>query len=223
MSLARKLMAAAGGGIQYIGSVTKVANSEGDWDTVPEALDVLSIAETGDLVVIAFSFDSGADATWFWGNEGMSFTAVWNNTGATNPGAYVGYRFVQAGDEDPYVSGVSTNSWGGLTIVASVFRGVSSYENDNNANGASGMPDPPNLTAAGNLWIATGHLDDDAVTNWGAPTNYTLAAYAASPAGDDNRSSTAIAYRIESLASDNPSAFSGSGTDTWNAITLAFS
>lgn len=207
-----------GGVVEYIGSVTKAGNDGRSWDTSGEALDVLSIAQTGDLVVIAFSFAIDADSTWSW--VGMDFTSVYDVTSATNPGAYVGRRIVQAGDSNPYVSGVSGN-WGSLSIVASVFRGVTNYENRSTSVGFTGLPNPPSLTANGKLWIATGHLDDDAVTNWTAPTNYTLADYAVGTG--ENRSSTVVAYRIESLSSDNPDAFGGSGTDNWRAVTLAFS
>jgi hypothetical protein len=126
---------------------------------------------------------------------------------------------VQSGDTNPYVSGTGEN-WEELSVVASVFRNASSFSGGATAAGFSGMPNPPSLTATGNLYVATGHLDDDLVTNWTAPANYTLAAFETS--GTISGSSTAIAYRIASLTTDNPAAFGGSGSDEWRATTSAY-
>ena len=219
--LRQKLLGAnAGNTVQYIGSVTKTASDEAGWDSSGEALNVLSIAQTGDLVVIAFSFSSEPDSAWNW--QGMSFTAISNQTGAANPGAYVGYRFIQSGDTNPYVSGVLENGWRGLSIVASVFRNVNGYVAAASASldTSSGDPDPPSLTATGILGVLTGHIDDDYVTDWGAPSGYTLASSAAIIGF--SVSSTVIAYRSGSFTSQDPAAFTGSGSDSWRATTIAF-
>jgi hypothetical protein len=208
--------------VQYIGSVTKAVNDANGWDTAGEALDVLSIAQTGDLVVIAFSFDEAADNTWSW--NGMVFNAVRNATGATFPGSYIGYAFVQPGDANPYVTGVTSGSWDGLSIVASVFRNVSSLVGARGSGGAPGMPDPLPLNISptvGRLWVIAASLDDDPITDWGAPTNYTLAAYKEINTGTF-ATSTAIAYRIANLTNDDPGAFSGSGNDDWAVALMAY-
>jgi hypothetical protein len=206
--------------IQYIGSVTKSAVNSGQWDTAGEALNVLNVAQPGDLVVIAFTFDSNFTLSWSW--SGMSFTAIYNQTGTGSPGSYTGYRFIQSGDANPYISGTEAGDWENLSIVASVFRNVSSFVNSSSASGSTGMPNPPSLTAAGNLWVATGHIDDDVVTNWTAPSSYTLAASATNGTAEV-ASSTAIAYRIATLSTNDPAAFGGSGSDSWRAATIAFS
>jgi len=207
------------GPVEYIGSVTKSADDAQNWDAAEESLDILSIAETGDLVVIAFSFDGPADGTFSW--NGMPFTPIYSQTSATTPGRYVGFRRVQADDENPFVSDVTAGTWADLSIVASVFRNAFSLSGNEIATSTTGMPNPPALTANGRLWVITGHLDDDVVTDWVAPANYTLADYEVN--GSSNAaSSTAIAYRIEDLTSDDPEAFTGSGDDTWAATTLAF-
>lgn len=208
----------ASGGIEYIGSVTKSAADENGWDSSGEALDVLSIARDGDLVVIAFSFDSSSDSTWSW--VGMTFSAIDDRTGSTNPGSYVGYRFIQPGDSNPYVSGVTSGSWDDLSIVAAVFRGVSSISSSASATSSTNVPNPPLLTAAGLLWIATGHIGQY-VSITGAPTNYSIAGSIRS--GDVvNGSSTAIAYRIATLSSDNPGNFTVSFSGPWAATTSAY-
>lgn len=209
----------AAAGLSFVGSVTKNAADEGDWDTPAEALDVLSVASTGDLVVIAFSFDSDSDSSWSW--NGMTFTELFDDTGAVSPGAFVGYRFVEAGDANPYVTGVSTGRWDGLSIVASVFSSVGAFVGTADDADNTGNPNPPALTASGDLWVITGHLDDDAVTDWAAPANYTLAGSEIGE-GSGGDSSTVIAYRIETLSSDNPAGFTSSGDDRWAATTSAF-
>lgn len=209
---------ASGSNIAYIGSVTKTAADESGWDQSAEALNVLSIAQTGDLVVIAFSLAASGNISWSW--AGMSFTSTFNRTDTTNPGTYVGYRFIQSGDSNPYVTGLNSGDWAGLSIVASVFRNVNGYVSVQNSSGATGLPDPPSLTATGKLGVITGHIDNDAVTNWGAPSGYTLASSTSITGG--NQSSTVIAYQIGSFTSQTPAAFTGTGTDAWRATTMAF-
>jgi hypothetical protein len=213
-----RLFLSSGGAPEYIGSVTAEYGRGDKWDA-DEPLDVLSIAQTGDLVVIAFSFEDSAESIWSW--VGMNFTQILNATNNENPGAYVGYRFVQSGDANPYVSGVGEN-WDELSVVASVFRGVSSFSSGSSSNDSSGMPDPPSLTTTGALWVITGHVIGSLITNWGAPANYTLADFQNSGVGAEDYSSTAIAYRIETLSSDNPGAFTGSGNGQWRATTSAY-
>ena len=208
--------------IEYVGSVTKSFERLGweGWVTVGEAPDVLSVAQTGDLVVIAFTFDNVPSATWSW--AGMSFSEILNQTGSTNPGAYVGYHVVQSGDTNPYIVPVGSNSWDYLTVVVSVFRGVNNLVDTASNSAASGLPDPPSLTANGGLWVITGHMDDADVTDWVAPANYTIAASSAFNGGFFNGSSTVIAYRIDLLSSDDPAIFTGTGSDDNRATTSAF-
>lgn len=208
----------------YIGSVTKSGDPQtvGDWDSAGEALDVLSVAQTGDLVVIAFTFRSNGDPGFTW--AGMSFTAVLDATDAVNPGAYVGYRFVEAGDANPYVTGLSTTRWDDLSVVASVFRGITTYRNGSSSSGVSGLPNPPSVTnfdPPRALRVITGHVDDDLVTDFGAPANYTLADSAASGIAG-SASSTVVAYRFVDTTNDNPDAFTGTGSDEWRATHLLF-
>jgi hypothetical protein len=213
------LRATSGANIEYIGSVTKSAKSSSDWDSSGDALDVLSIAQTGDLVVIAFTFEGERESGWDW--QGMVFTDVLDETGTSSFGrSYAGYHFVELGDTNPYVS--KSGVWDGLSIVASVFRNVSSFvagvvgEIDQ-----SGLPDPFQLTANGNCWVVTGHSPTISVTDWGAPSNYTLADFETYDSVSD-KSSTVIAYRIEPLTFDDPSPFTGTGSSNWRATTMAF-
>jgi hypothetical protein len=203
--------------IEYIGSVTKTASNAQGWDTSGESLDVISVAQTGDLVVIAFTFNGSGDFTWSW--NGMTFSAIDDDTGRNICGSYVGYRFVQSGDSNPYVTGVSIGGWPNLSIVASVFRGAGSFVSSSSDRGSSGMPNAPLLTSNGALWVATGHIEDS-VTDWSAPSGYELASF--SNLASLNPSSTAIAYKVANLSSDNPNVFGGSGSADWAANTSAY-
>jgi|DEB0MinimDraft_10_1074344.scaffolds.fasta_scaffold05798_4 hypothetical protein len=204
-----------GSGIQHLGSVTKSGADVGVWNSSAEALDVLSIASPGDLVVIAFSFSRGGrNVRW----EGMSFSNIYNQSSQSDPGWFVGYRFVQAGDANPW-NDHDDEYWEGLSVVASVFRGVSSFVNSAVAFANIGMPNPPSLTASGGLWIATGHLDDDPVTMT-APVGWELSG--AEDRSGSQSSSTAIAYKIAEQTSDDPGGFGGGGNDVWRAVTAVF-
>jgi len=212
--------------VEYVGSVTKTANSSSGWDTPAEALDVLGVASEGDLVVIAFSFEDGDDSSWSW--VGMSFTPIFDGTGVKDPGYYVGYKVVESGDSNPYVSGVGVGRWELLSVVASVFSNATTLGGSSQKTATSGgnLPYPPSLTASGRLWIVTGHIDvagtaDGQIST--SPASYTLAGKA-TKSQSSSKSTTGIFYKIEDLDSDNPGAFNvnASSSDDYFVSTLAF-
>ena len=198
------------------GFVTKAVDEGPDWDS-NNVLDVLSIADEGDLVVIAFSVDN-TTTSWSW--EGMPFTAIQNLTNQSSPGTYVGYRIVQAGDSNPYLSG-STASFSALTAIAAIFKPTyTTFENSEWNSGSSSSLDPPSVTATADLWIITGHLDDDRNSTFTAPSGYHLIGTAG---GGTVSSGTCICFKEESLTSENPGAITSSLSDGWRAVTSAFS
>jgi hypothetical protein len=198
------------------GFVTKAVTTGSSWNS-GSVLDVLSIADEGDLVVIAFSVDTST-TSWSW--QGMSFTAIHNLTSQASPGTYVGYRIVQAGDTNPYLGGSSSNL-GHLTAIAAVFEPTyTTFENSNYSTNSGTSLDPPSVTATADLWIITGHLDDDFNSTFTAPSGYELIGTAGDPGVG---SGTCICYKEESLTSDNPGAIISSTSDAWYATTVAFS
>ena len=199
------------------GSVTKAVEEGDQWDS-GNVLDVLSIADEGDLVVIAFSVDNST-TDWSW--QGMSFTAIEDLTNQSNPGTYVGYRIVQAGDSNPYLGGGDPKELGKLTAIAAAFKPTyTTFENSDYSNGESSSLDPPSVTATADLWIITGHLDDDSNSTFTAPSGYELIGTAGDPAVG---SGTCICYKEESLTSENPGVITSSSSDNWYATTVAFS
>jgi hypothetical protein len=212
-----------GGPIEHIGSIVfspDPTDARG-WDAPGEGPDVLSLASVGDLVVVAFSFDlfTLAPATWSWG--GMAIVDIANLTNLDNPGTYVGYRIVQPGDTNPYLVGAG-GSFYALSAVVSVFRNAESFVSSSVAAGSSGMPNPPSVASAGNLWVATAHFDATTLFSASvvAPTNYILAGVKGASGG--NGSGTAIAYRIEELPNEDPAAYTGNVNKPWRSITAAF-
>jgi hypothetical protein len=198
------------------GFVTKAVADGGDWDS-GNTLDVLSIADEGDLVVIAFSVDNST-TSWSW--EGMAFTAIEDLTDESTPGTYVGYRVVQAGDSNPYLSG-DASDLEALTAIAAIFRPVyTTFENSANSDGFGSSLDPPSVTATADLWIITGHLDDDFNSTFTAPSGYVLVGTAGDPSVG---SGTCMCYKVASLTSENPGAITSSTSDGWYAVTAAFS
>lgn len=219
--LIKKVMGAGGFGANPAipvlkGFVTKAERDGGDWNS-GNVLDVLSIADEGDLVVIAFSVD---DSTTSWSWQGMAFTAIHDLTDQASPGTYVGYRVVQAGDSNPYLDG-NTDDLVKLTAIAAVFNPVyTTFENSGFSNGSGTSLDPPSVTATADLWIITGHLDDISNSTFTAPSGYELIG----TAGDLSvGSGTCICYKEESLTSENPGAITSSTSDAWYAVTAAFS
>lgn len=198
------------------GFFTKAVGDGSAWNS-GNVLDVLSRANEGDLVVIAFSAD-GSTTSWSW--QGMSFTAIENLTNQASPGTYVGYRIVQAGDSNPYLGG-SSGDLKDLTAIAAVFQPTyTTFENSGYSNGYGTSLDPPSVTATAGLWIITGHLDDDPNATFTMPSGYTLIGAAGDPSVT---SSTCICYKEESLTSENPGVITSSTPDSWYAVTAAFS
>jgi len=213
------LVGAGGGGITFKGGVSVAAQEAGGFDSSGEALDIMSIASTGDLAIVAMTSDANTSSGGTW--NGFTPTDVVSDMGDSTVATYLGYRFIQAGDANPYVSGLSTSARIGLTVAGAVFGGVGSYVSSaTGGSGSSGMPDPPYLGATGDLYIAVGHLDDDNVTA-SAMADYTLAVTVGATLSY-GATTTAIAYRIVSDTSQSPAAFGGSGSDDWRAYTMCF-
>lgn len=202
-----------GAGERFFG----VSGSGDGWANNPDYVDIESIAQDGDLVVLAVSVDNGTDSSWTW-STGATFTNICANSAAVRNQTL--YRFWQTGDTNPAPTPAS--GYTGLSVVAAVFRNVNSYLSCDSAGTGGGMPDPPSLTQSGTkLWVAVGHLDDDLVTMT-AQTNFTMAG-ADSGAQSTARSSTGISYWItDAQTTVDPDAFGGGGSDANMARTVAF-
>lgn len=197
----------------FVGGVTTTANLSSSLNE----LSVASICDPGDLVVVALSADNSMSSpSW----DGLALTQILFQGGA-KPSAYVGWGIQPDPPVDVYCTTTPFTGGGAYVSVAAVFRGSDTLVNSGSESGSSGMPNPPPVTASAQLWVATAHLDDDAITHV-APTNYTIAAQRATSSGF-SRVSGSVAYRIADLSSDNPGRFTGGGSDEWWSVLAAFS
>lgn len=208
------LIASVPQGIKHMGSVTDSHDFGNQWNAA-NRLDVLSVASLRDLVVISFTFDSSPDSTWDF--EDMGFTTLLDTTGTESPGHFTGYRFIDGTESNPYISGLAANSWAELSVVASVFRRASAFEDsDANYQFSTSLPNPPLVVASGKLWITSVNFEDNSSAL--RPSGYTLSGSSTAAS-----TTTAIAYKIEDLSFDNPSSWVMSDTASANTTTIAFS
>lgn len=178
--------------------------------------------QVGDLVVIAMTSDNTVDHNP--GFTGMTLTSEASATTMSNPGQICVYGFWQSGNFNPYVQYVSSAKGRPLAIVAAIFRNTNtSLLNSARSSGIVGMPDPPSISsvAGTKIIVATGHLDDDAITMT-AGSGYTLAG-AISATDGSIRASTGVQYKITSTSTtENPPVFGGGGNDNHVAFSLRF-
>ena len=187
---------------------------------------IIAAGSVGDLVVLAWTFDAGADNAWSFDPDAISITTAQDGTQYIGPGLYVGYGFIGSGDLDPHLllGTVETSDWRGGSYCAAIFSGVDAYlGKSGDAFLGSGMPNPGNLTPGGSpaLYVTTAHIDDDNI-NFTAPSGWTLAAERGYSNGG-YVSSTGIAYKISTASSEDAGVWGGGGNDANNAFTFAFS
>ncbi|MDV2988578.1 MAG: hypothetical protein P3T54_00230 [Dehalogenimonas sp.] len=92
------------------------------------------------------------------------------------------------------------------------------------ASGAGNMPNPPSVTVGydNSLVVAVGFIDDDDVSDIGAPPGYTNLTAGWGPNNDGSAGCTvAMASFVQNTSTEDPGAFSGSGNDEWKAQTIA--
>ena len=140
-----------------------------------------------------------------------------------------GFVRVAAGTEGGGTVDVTTPS--GANAAAQCFRITGWYGSLGGvedgvpaAPGGSDSPDPPSLTvswgAEDNLWLAVfGATDDDDSASSG-PTNYTNLDSTVSGGGPNDGASVGSARREYKNATDNPSAFTLTETESWVANTI---
>ena len=215
-------------GISFVAGLDWGYDDAQEWEGPSRSkLDgIIAAGSVGDLVVLAWTFDAGADNAWSFDSAAITITDFANFTNFTGPGLYVGYGFIGSGDSDPYLTlgTVETSDWRGGSYCAAIFSGVDSFiAGSTDAFSSTGMPNANSLTPGGSpeLYVTTAHIDDDNIT-FTAPSGWTLAAergYSSS----GYTSSTGIAYKITSNSSENAGTWGGGGNDANNAWTLAFS
>ena len=216
----RRLIAGPSGGDppEYLGSATATYSSpEGQWSNAGQGPDILDHAGVGDLVVMCVTASNHPAGAWSFAGMPMTEISAGNMAAVGGEWRYAGYRIVQSGDTNPYVTGLNNFKMGSAAVVVSAYRNATTLLDfaSSTATGAT-MPNPPSLTENGKLWLATGHMLNGSYS--GAPTDYDLAG----SIGSGSNSQTAIAHRIFDTASQDPSTFSGTGGFRWGSLTIAF-
>jgi len=109
--------------------------------------------------------------------------------------------------------------------AASWSQDIADVQVGTTATGLDTAPNPPSVTAswgsADNLYIAVAGYKADFTAINGYPTSYTTQSYFETQATDSgNETGLGSAYRNYASASDNPAAFSLSGSNNWAANTI---
>ena len=176
--------------------------------------------QAGDLIIAFVAADSGAGA--------MTWPSPWveiKDDAGTGFQFSVGYLIASGGETTVAVTHGSERS-NHLAIRITGWHGTTPPEITAVASGSSTTPNPGSLSpswgAADTLWIAVLGCDNTTtdpfpITAW--PTNYDsnhLSNNTATSAAD-----VAIATRELNATSDDPGTFTMTGTETWNAYTIA--
>lgn len=122
--------------------------------------------QPGDTCIAYFSFDNSNDGSWNW--AGLPFTAIFNESNDTNPGAYVGIATWTGASANPYITGLSSNRWQGLSMGVSVFRNLGAYLGIASQNMDDFPYESPGLSTTGlgaQTWFTTAHMDNYARTD----------------------------------------------------------
>lgn len=173
----------------------------------------------GDLVIALIAGDGTTTFTWPspWveikdeAGSGFVFTAA--------------YLIASGGETSVAVTASAVERSNHIALRITGWHGTTPPEIAAAATGSSTTPNPPSLTpswgAADTLWIAIAAADDSAtpfpITAW--PANYTtnqIANATATSAAD-----VALATRGLNAAAEDPGTFTMTGTETWNAYTIA--
>lgn len=164
----------------------------------------ISGAQAGDLLILALSFDGGGDSSWSFSTAsgGTDFTTIYDNTGNSTLGVFVGYAVASGSLLRVQTTNVGSSSWDSLSMVLAVYRGPTTLV-------ASDTTSPLSIANTGSLTILTGHASAfDGTPTAVAPSGYIVAGEESS-GGELIGSAVAIAHSLTNVA--NPSA-----TLDWN-------
>jgi hypothetical protein len=181
--------------------------------------------QSGDFIIIAQSNDSGDVSVVPSDSSSTSYTSLTQFTGST-PDYLISYKFADGTESGSNVTIQNANSRGAAVIQ--VFRGVDSANPFDvpftSSSNTVGDPDPQAITTATDkcMIVAIGFLDDDDNVTVTAPSGYTNLNYGESDALAGADSTTMMASKfLETAGTENPPAFTTSGDDSWQSVTLA--
>lgn len=188
----------------YFIGVTTIVNSS--------SITLSDQIEEGDIVVIAGHSTSVSIATptgYTAGQSGVSNTVNYNWS----------YK-IQGATPDTTADGLTTGA--NVKYIAMVFRYVDTTNpieaNPAISTGGSGLPDSPSVTTSNaSIILSIGFLDDDnVVADTTAPVGYALCGV------EQSTGTVMAAYKVQTASgTDDPGEFTGGGSDSWVAATVA--
>jgi len=181
----------------------------------------------GDLIIAFLAQDKNYTATW-----PSPWVELVDQANSTAVSLHVGYLIATGGETSVivttsaaertqhYAIRISAASWHGTTPPEKNLSGVTAD------TGSSGTPNSGSLTpswgSADTLWISTLAMADPAVqfpvTGW--PTNYTDNNLS-NGTGDNSTAGIALATRNLAATTEDPGAFTVTGSEAWAASTIA--
>jgi hypothetical protein len=183
--------------------------------------------QEGDFIIIAQSNDSGDVSTPPSDSSSTSYTALVQYTGS-DPDYLISYKFADGTESGTGLTINRSNSRGAAVIQ--VFRGIDETTpfdvtyTTASSGGVNGDPDAPSITTVtdNSMVVAIGFLDDDSGVTVTVPSGYSNLNYGESSASSGGDSVTMMASKLLATAgSENPPGFSTTGSDAWQAVTVA--
>jgi hypothetical protein len=177
----------------------------------------------GDLVIVFLAQDETATATW-----PSPWVELVDENAGTAANLHVAYLIASGGETTvaPTMSADERSQHLAIRISAASWDGITPPEVSTPLTGASGTPDSGSLTPSwgseDTLWITTFGMDGPdvrfPVTVW--PTNY-ADNNLSNGTGDLSTAGIALATRNLATATEDPGAFTTTGSDDWVASTIA--
>lgn len=203
-------------------AITNAVSSNGA-NTTTSVVTLPSSVAAGDLIIALIGADSGAGA--------MTWPSPWvkiKDEAGTGFQFSAAYLIASGGETSVSVTHTTERSNHiAFRIPAAEWHGTTPPEISAAVTGSSTTPDPPNLDPAGWAteaahWIAVACADDSAppgpITAY--PTNYTSNQVTSNTAASAAFLAAAIRESF-SASAENPGAFTMTGSETWNAYTIA--
>jgi hypothetical protein len=200
--------------VSYIGTTTYNIDHSSGTLSLPSGL------QENDVVIVCGTRDRGTS---------HSVPSGWTNlvdSSDNTPDLWIDYKMMGATPDSNYVFNDHLIDYA-CGVVIAAFRGVNTttpFIISDSASGTVGLPNCPSMTPTfgqvDGMFFLSGHLDDDAVTDGGAPSGYSNFAYANAVSEFYVSTGFTATKKILDTSAEDPAAFSGTGTDYWWAYTI---
>jgi len=203
------------------------ATFSNDEDNLALDLDTMGLNySVGDLVLLATCTNGYGDGDWSWVTTGTNIDIHPDDdcdfTQYDYPGGFIGSSIIESGKSTFTTTDV--DGWAALSGIIAIFSNATFESWSGVSSGNRDNPQPPGHSVVeGDILIAAGFLDDDAV-DMTAPSGYTLIksnnhTFDLPGPHPARSSSIALAYKvITSTGTEFPGEFGGPGNDEWAGV-----